>query len=44
MTEAQKQWRITILETRLNHLETSAPLRVKVAIVAELRSLGWAAK
>ncbi len=33
--------RIRILETRLNYLTTKCPLRVKVAIVAELRALGW---
>ena len=36
--------RITILEMRLNNLAPSAPLRIKVAIVAELHALGWGRK
>jgi hypothetical protein len=36
--------RIEILTQRLNNLAPSAPLRIKVAITAELRSLGWGRK
>lgn len=35
--------RIALLEGRLNNLTARCPLRVKVAIVAELRALGWGA-
>lgn len=43
MTEAQRAER-RVLETRLNHIDIRSPLRFKVAIVAELRSLGWGRK
>lgn len=33
--------RIEVLKLRLNNLCASAPLRVKVSITTELRSLGW---
>lgn len=35
------QARIAFLANRLNNLDARCPLRIKVAIIAELRALGW---
>jgi hypothetical protein len=39
MNQAQVAQRIALLEGRLNNLTARCPLRVKIALVAEIRSL-----